>query len=60
MATQKDIKQAYDKAKLSQHGISFEQALSNPMFKTCLSNIAEALAAKQPATPTKEYWFNKF
>lgn len=59
MATQQHIKQAYDKAKLSQHGISFEQALSNPMFKTCLSNIAEALANKQPAKPPKQYWFNK-
>jgi hypothetical protein len=58
MATQQDIKTAYEKAKLSQHGISFEQALSNPMFKTCLSNIADALAEKQPVTPTKQYWFN--
>ena len=59
MATQQDIKNAYERAKLSQHGISFEQAMSDEMFKKCLSNIADALAAKQPATTPKEYWFNK-
>ena len=58
MASTQDIKNAYDKAQLSQHGISFERAMADEMFKKCLTNVAEAIAAKQPAAVKKECWYD--
>lgn len=38
------LKNAYERTKLKQHGISFESAIEQPMFALCLSRIAKAIS----------------
>ena len=51
--TQTDLQAAYHRVKLNRHGISLEQALATPMFKTCLTHIAEAI--EKPYVPLPKH-----
>jgi hypothetical protein len=42
---------AYQRAKLARHGITFDDAMANPMFKTCLGRIAEAISRPHVPLP---------
>ena len=52
MQTANSLQIAYDRAQLARHGISFEQALATPMFKTCLTHIAKAIEKPYVPLPT--------
>jgi len=58
MATETAIIKAYQKAELAKHGISFEQAVNDAMFKKCLERVADAIEKTQ-TKPVPEYWYNK-
>jgi hypothetical protein len=47
------LKTAYQRARLAQHGISFEAAMNDPMFKTCLTHVAEAI--EKPYVPLPKH-----
>lgn len=49
MQTANSLQTAYDRTQLARHGISFDAALASPMFKTCLTHIAEAI--EKPYVP---------
>lgn len=52
MATTAQLQTAYNRCNLSQHGISFERAISEPMFARCLQHVADALDhINQPPLP---------
>jgi hypothetical protein len=47
------LKDAYQRAELSRHGITFDDAINNPMFARCLNRIAEAL--QKPYVPLPKH-----
>lgn len=47
------LQNAYDRAQLARHGISFDEAMAQPMFKTCLTHIAEAI--EKPYVPLPKH-----
>ncbi len=52
MPTTAQLKTAYQRTALQREGISFDAAMQSPMFKTCLTHVAEALdSIKQPPLP---------
>lgn len=55
------IEQAYKQSGLMHEGISLDAALASPMFKTCLTRIAEAAALPKTMTthPIKPQWWNQ-
>jgi hypothetical protein len=50
---QSSLQTAYQRTALQREGISFEQALETPMFKTCLTHIAEAI--EKPYVPLPKH-----
>lgn len=44
---------AYNRAQLARHGISFDAAMAQPMFKTCLTHIAQAI--ENPYVPLPKH-----
>lgn len=56
------LKAAYDRVQLAQHGVSFDAALADPMFKTCLGRIAQAIEKPNvplPTHPCAKHWQDK-
>lgn len=58
MPTTAQLKTAYNRTALWREGISFEAAMNNPMFSTCLQRLAEATEARIDAAnpPRKIAW----
>lgn len=55
------IEQAYNRSGLSHCGVTLNQALDTPMFKTCLTRIAEAVTSAAPniRKAGKQFWWQK-
>jgi hypothetical protein len=56
---QQSLKTAYNRAKLADHGISFDEAMERSEFKICLTRIAEAIEKPYVPLPThacKPHW----
>lgn len=53
-AADTSLKIAYQRAELNRHGISFERAMNERMFKMCLERMATNLEQiKQPPLPKR-------
>ena len=50
---QHSLVNAYRRTQLARHGISFDAAMAQPMFKNCLSRIAEAI--EKPHVPLPKH-----
>lgn len=55
------IEQAYKQSGLNRYGVTLNQALDTPMFKTCLMHIAETVthAAPKIRASGKQFWWQK-
>lgn len=51
--TNANLQVAYQRTKLQRHGISFDAAMAQPMFKTCLRHIAQAI--EKPYVPLPKH-----
>ena len=61
-ASNQSLKLAYDLTSLALHGITFDDALANPMFKTLLGHIADAIEKHYVPLPTHacaKHWTDK-
>lgn len=47
------LKTAYDRVQLALHGVSFDDAMAQPMFKNCLSRVARAI--EKPHVPLPKH-----
>jgi hypothetical protein len=50
---QSSLQTAYQRCHLADYGISFERATNDPMFKTCLTHIADAI--EKPYVPLPKH-----
>lgn len=51
--TQDNLANAYRRTQLARHGISFDDAMANPMFKNCLTRVAQAI--QKPHVPLPKH-----
>jgi hypothetical protein len=59
MPTTQSLQNAYDRAQLARHGVTFERAMAEPMFKNCLTRLAEVIEKPYiplPTHPSRPHW----